>query len=235
MPVSTYVLIPGAGGAAWYWHRVVPLLNAAGRTAVAVDLPGANPHAGLREYERIVTAAAAGADEITLVAQSMGAFTALGVVERLPVERLLLLNAMIPAPGETPGAWWDNTGHEFPADFDQRRHFLHDVPEDVAAAGAAHQRPEADIAFAQPAGFERWPDVPTTVLAGREDRFFPYAFQARVAYERLGLDVVPVPGGHLAALSQPEAIVAAFCDQAGGVSAHAASGVVTRKLKLSSR
>jgi pimeloyl-ACP methyl ester carboxylesterase len=207
--VSTFVLIPGAGGAAWYWHRVVPRLTAAGHTAIAVDLPGANPNAGLREYERIVAAAAAGAERVTLVAQSMGAFTALGCVERLPVERLVLLNAMVPAPGETPGEWWANTGHAFPADFDEHTYFLHDVPENVSAAGAAHQRPEAELAFTQPAGFERWPDVPTTVLAAREDRFFPYVFQARVAHERLGLDVVPVPGGHLAALSRPEAIVAA--------------------------
>ena len=28
---------------------------------------------------------------------------------------------------------------------------------------------------------ERWPDVPTTVLAGRDDRFFPYEFQRRLA------------------------------------------------------
>jgi hypothetical protein len=35
------VLIPGAGGTAWYWHRVVPLLRAAGHEATAVDLlPG---------------------------------------------------------------------------------------------------------------------------------------------------------------------------------------------------
>ena len=47
------------------------------------------------------------------------------------------------------------------------------------------------------------------MLASREDRFFPYDFQARVAHERLGLDVVPVPGGHLAALSRPEAIASA--------------------------
>ncbi|MBE2314384.1 alpha/beta hydrolase [Solirubrobacter sp. CPCC 204708] len=212
--MTTFVLIPGAGGAAWYWHRVVPLLTAAGHTAIAVDLPGANPTAGLREYERIVLAAAAGADRVTLVAQSMGAFTALGVCDRLPVEQLVLLNAMVPAPGETPGQWWDNTGHEFPADFDEHAHLLHDVPPEVGAAGASHQRPEADIAFAQPCAFDRWPDVPTTVLASREDRFFPYDFQARVAHERLGLDVVPTPGGHLAALSQPEAIVAALAPSA---------------------
>jgi pimeloyl-ACP methyl ester carboxylesterase len=34
------VLVPGAGGVAWYWHRVIPLLRAAGHDALAVDLPG---------------------------------------------------------------------------------------------------------------------------------------------------------------------------------------------------
>jgi pimeloyl-ACP methyl ester carboxylesterase len=43
----TFVLIPGAGGAAWYWHRVVPLLQAAGHDAIAVDLPADDPAAGL--------------------------------------------------------------------------------------------------------------------------------------------------------------------------------------------
>jgi hypothetical protein len=34
-------------------------------------------------------------------------------------------------------------------------------------------------------------------------------FQRRVARERLGLDVVELPGGHLNALSQPEAVATA--------------------------
>jgi pimeloyl-ACP methyl ester carboxylesterase len=45
--VSLFVPIPGAGGSAWYWHRVVPELRARGHEAVAVDLPGANESAGL--------------------------------------------------------------------------------------------------------------------------------------------------------------------------------------------
>jgi len=209
--VSTFVLIPGAGGAAWYWHRVVPRLTAAGHTAIAVDLPGASPTVGLREYEAFVAAAAAGEARVVLVAQSMGAFTALGCCERLPVERLVLLNAMIPAPGETPGQWWSNTDWPETEDLtDIDSLFLHDVPPEVAAAGAAHQRPEADIAFGQPCAFTRWPDVPTTVLAGRDDRFFPFDFQARVARERLGLEPVALPGGHLTALSQPESVTEAI-------------------------
>ena len=54
----------------------------------------------------------------------------------------------------------------------------------------------------------RWPDVPTTVLAGRDDRFFPYEFQRRVARSAWGWRWSQLPGGHLLALSQPEALVA---------------------------
>lgn len=201
-----HVLIPGAGGAAWYWHRVLPLLD----EAVAVDLPGDDEAAGLPEYADLAVSAAGDAASVVLVAQSMGAFTALACVDRLPVERLILLNAMVPTPGETAGDWWADTGHVWPSDFSVETHFLHDIDPQVAAAGAKHQRPEADIAFSQPCPFSAWPDVPTTVLAARDDRFFPFAFQKQVAQQRLGLDAVPVPGGHLAALSHPQAIADEF-------------------------
>ena len=61
-----------------------------------------------------------------------------------------------------------------------------------------------------PWGLDAWPDVPTTVLAAQDDRFFPFAFQQRVARERLGVEAVPVPGGHLAALSRPAEITDAI-------------------------
>jgi pimeloyl-ACP methyl ester carboxylesterase len=57
--------------------------------------------------------------------------------------------------------------------------------------------------FSQPWPLDRWPDVPTRVVAGRDDRLFPLEFQRRVAHERLGLDIDEIPGGHLAALSRP--------------------------------
>jgi pimeloyl-ACP methyl ester carboxylesterase len=219
--MSTFILVPGAGGAAWYWHLVVERLRDAGHDAVAVDLPGADPAAGLPEYADLVVAAADGQRAVVVVAQSMGAFTALPACGRLPVRRLVLNNAMVPLPGETPGDWWDATGSEaarvaaaraggYDEAFDLHTAFLHDVPAAVAEAGAEHQRPEADIAFEQPCDFARWPDVPTTVLAGRDDRCFPLAFQRRIARERLGLDVDVVPGGHLNALSAPDALTRAL-------------------------
>ena len=212
--MSVFVLIPGAGGAAWYWHRVVPELRARGHEAVAVDLPAADEAAGLPEYADAVVAAIGGRRDVVVVAQSMGGFTAPIACARTPVRLLVMVNAMIPLPGETAGDWWDHTGWEsarvaaaqaggYPAAFDLATYFLHDVPAEVAAAGEGHQYPEADIAFGQPCAIERWPDTPTRVIAGRDDRFFPLDFQRRVAAERLGAEVEEVPGGHLAALSRP--------------------------------
>src|SRR5215475_11501864 len=62
-PMTSFVLIPGAGGAAWYWHRVVPLLRDAGHDAVAVDLPANDETAGLHEYARLAADATGGRDD----------------------------------------------------------------------------------------------------------------------------------------------------------------------------
>ena len=86
--------------------------------------------------------------------------------------------------------------------------FLHDVPPEVAAEGEPHQREEDDVVFGSRWALETWPDVPTRVIAGTDDRFFPLEFQQRVAKERLGVDVEVVPGGHLCALSRPDELTA---------------------------
>lgn len=213
-----FVLVPGAGGSAWYWHRVVSGLRSRGHEVVSVDLPGADESSGLPEYAEAVVAAIGDRRGVVLVAQSMGGFTAPMACARTPVERLVLVNAMIPLPGETPGQWWGNTGSEparvaaaeaggYTAEFDLDTYFLHDVPAEVAAAGADHQQPEADITFSQPCDIEKWPDVTTHVLAAAEDRFFPLEFQRRVAHDRLGVEAETIPGGHLAALSHPVPLV----------------------------
>jgi pimeloyl-ACP methyl ester carboxylesterase len=215
--MTAFVLIPGAGGAAWYWSRVVPLLQGAGRDAVAVDLPGDDENAGLPEYARLVIEAIGERDDVVLVAQSLGAFTAPLACSRAAVRELVLVNAMIPVPGETPGAWWDNTGwaaaqrnaataHGYSTEFDAGTYFLHDVPPEVAAEGETHQRSEANAVFESVCNFAEWPRIPTRILTGEGDRFFPVGFQRRVAHERLGLEPDVVPGGHLLALANPDGV-----------------------------
>jgi pimeloyl-ACP methyl ester carboxylesterase len=216
--VNAFVLVPGAGGSPWYWHRVVPLLHARGKTAVAVDLPGDDETAGLREYSDRIVAAIGESEDAVLVAQSMGAFSAVMACAQRRVRLLVLLNAMIPLPGETPGEWFENTGAEqaraqaaraggYPVEFDLETYFLHDVPAQVAARGAMHARDEAQVAFGQPCEVGAWPDVQTVVIASRDDRFFPLEFQRRLARQRLACDTDVIPGGHLAALSHPTQLV----------------------------
>jgi len=184
----TFVLIPGAGGTEWYWHGVVPLLQDAGHRAIPVDLPADNPAAGLAEYAQLVTEAADGSSNLTLVAQSLGGFTAPLAAMKTDVRALVFVNAMIPLPGETPGEWWDATGWE-----EARR-----------AAAEPYQRAESDSVFASVCDFGDWP---IKVAAGADDRFFPASFQQAVARDRLGVEPDLVPGGHMNALSRPAELV----------------------------
>src|SRR4051794_20751932 len=110
--MSTYLLLPGAGGAAWIWHRTAARLRDAGHDVVALDLPADDPAAGLRAYVDLALAAVDGRDDLVVAAQSMGGFTAVPLCERAGVARLVFLNAMIPAPGERANDWWENTGSE---------------------------------------------------------------------------------------------------------------------------
>jgi hypothetical protein len=210
----TFVLIPGAGGTAWYWHRVAPLLQAAGHAAIAVDLPGDDPTAGLPEYARLVASAIGSRDNVVLVAMSLGGFTAPLVAAEVPVSAMVFVNAMIPRPGETPGAWWGDTGWSdarvaaakrggYSTEFDLTVYFLHDVPPDIAAAGEPYQRPEADVAFGSACDFSAWPPAAIRAVAGADDRFFPVAFQQALARDRLGIEADVLPGGHLLALAHP--------------------------------
>jgi pimeloyl-ACP methyl ester carboxylesterase len=214
--MASFVLVPGAGGAAWYWHRVVPLLEEAKHEAIAVDLPGDDARAGLSVYaDRVLEAI--GTREVILVAQSLGGFTAPLVCARARVRMLVFVNAMIPVPGETAGEWWANTGWEaarvaaarrggYSPSFDLGTYFLHDLPPEIVKQGEAHERPEADVAFGEPTRFDAWPAVPIHVIAGRDDRFFPIEFQHRVVQDRLQVSVDDLPGGHLLALANPRGL-----------------------------
>jgi pimeloyl-ACP methyl ester carboxylesterase len=214
-----FVLIPGAGGAAWYWHRVVPELEQRGHEAIAVDLPGDDDAADLPDYVDVVVAAAADRRDLVVVGQSLGGFTAVLACQKLQVSHLILVNAMIPQPGETAGEWWEATGQSAartalderegrdPAAFDPRTYFLHDAPPEVVADAGRNVRDQSGRVFGTPAAFERWPDVSTHVVVGRDDRFFPAEFQRRVARERLDLEPDVMPGGHLLALTRPADLV----------------------------
>ena len=220
--MANFVLLHGAGSDSWYWHLVAPELVARGHAVVAPDLPCDDDSAGLAEYTDVVVDAIGDRSEVVLVAQSMAGFTAPLVCDRIPVELMVLVAAMVPQPGEAPGDWWTNTGFEQahrdlavaqgrPTDgeFDVEAEFLHDVPPDVSAQLLARPvRDQSGTPFEKPWPLDAWPDVPTRFLLCRDDRFFPADFQRRVVRERLGIVPDEMDGGHLSALSRPQELAA---------------------------
>lgn len=222
--MATYVLIHGAGSDSWYWHRLIPELRALGHDTVAPDLPCEDDSAGFTDYADVVVNAIGDRTDLIVVAQSMAGFTGPLVCDRVPVDMLVLLAAMVPAPGESAGDWWYNTGHartrieeaeqDGPADqgepapaeaFDVMEVFFHDAPPDVVAEAMARgERRQSGGVFAAPWPLDKWPDVPTRFLLCQDDRFFPAEFMRRVVRERLGITPDEMGGGHLPALSRPK-------------------------------
>jgi pimeloyl-ACP methyl ester carboxylesterase len=218
--MATYVLIHGAGDDSWYWHRVAPLLRARGHDVVTPDMPVDDDAAGLEEYADAVIDAIGTRRPVILVAQSLGGLVAPMVAASVPTDLLVMVAAMIPAPGEAPGDWWAATGHTAakralderegrPADvFDPVVTFLHDLPPDVLEQAMARpMREQSGTPFERPWPMTAWPDVPTRFLLCRDDRFFPAEFQRRVVAERLGFAPDEMDGGHLPALSRPDELV----------------------------
>ena len=214
--MATFVLIPGAGGLAWEWHRLGPELQTLGHAALPIELPAGDDSAGLAEYAGVVANAIGDRTGVVLVAQSYGGFTAPLVCERANVDLIVFQNAMIPKPGETFGEWWSNTGQgdaqrEYaqqlgltPAELeDDRVVYYHDLPDELVEAALRLDADQSSTPLGQPWPLERLPDVPIRVISGRDDRMFPAAFQRRVAQERLGITPDTIPGGHMVALSNP--------------------------------
>ncbi len=213
--MATFALIHGAGSDSWYWHRVVPELRARGHDVFAPDLPADDDSCDFSDYAAVVVEtldACDSRDDLIVVGQSMGGFTAPIVCTKVAVRLLVLVAAMVPVPGEIAGEWWDNTGwskQRGDKPIDVMDDFFHDVPADVTAEAMARgERAQSGTPFMTRWPLASWPDVPTRFLLCRDDRFFPADFQRRVVRERLGITPDEMPGGHLPALAHPDELVA---------------------------
>jgi pimeloyl-ACP methyl ester carboxylesterase len=214
--MSTFVLIHGAADTAWYWHLLQPELAKWGHDAVAMDLPCEDDSAGLADYAGRVVEAIGARKNLVLVAQSFGGFTAPLVCERVPVELMVLVAAMVPTPGEAADDYWLSTSYESPQlDVEQREGvseedawtiaaFYHDVPPELTAEALKRTRGQSETPGREPWPLDSWPQVPTRFLLCRDDRFFPPQWLRGVVKERLGITPDEIDGGHCIALSRPK-------------------------------
>jgi pimeloyl-ACP methyl ester carboxylesterase len=213
--MATFALIHGGGDVGWYWHLVEAVLRERGHDVVAPDLPCEDDTATLLDYADTVIEAIDEKRNLIVAGQSYGGFTAALVAGRLPVDVLVFVAAMVPAPGEKPADWWENTGYRSAVEEQARRDggltgsedryvaYYHDVPRALAEEAISNERSESEAAYNDPWPLESLPAVATRFVLCTEDRCFPAPFMRRVVSERLGVVPDEIAAGHSVALSQP--------------------------------
>lgn len=218
--MSTFAFVHGAGDCGWAWHLVEAELRAQGHDTVAPDLPCDDDAAGLEGYVDAVIAAIGERKHVVMVGHSFGGFTAPLVAARCDAEVLVFVTGMVPAPGESPRAWWSNTGYKaavqaqaaldggVTGNDDPYVAFLHDVPRPLAEEAVRRGRNQSGASMRAPWPLAALPAVPTKFIVCTEDRFFPAEFQRRLARERLGIVPDEIATGHCAALARPKELAA---------------------------
>jgi len=225
--VTTFALVHGAWHGAWCWERLVEPLERRGHRAVAVELPGEDPAAGLDAYaDTIATALAGVEDEVVVVAHSLNGLVAPLVAARRPVRALVYLAAFVPVDGQSMNEQFRSSPEpillfeERPvADEQGRSHW----PDEAAATRAlypdlapedarwafARLRPQAPTTQKEPhpAGL---PSVPAVYIVCSDDTGVNPAWMRRVARERLGVEPVELAAGHFPMITVPDALAAAL-------------------------
>ena len=112
--MSTYLHIHGAWHGGWCWSKVVPLLEAAGHTVLAPDLPGhgddTTPRASVTQKsytDRICEIAAAQSQHVILLGHSMGGVAITQAAENCPekIQALVYMCAFLPRNGDSLMTW----------------------------------------------------------------------------------------------------------------------------------
>lgn len=203
--MTTFAIAHGGGDVGWSWHLVAEALQTKGHTVLAPDLPIEDESKDLTDWASTLIDALPSTENVVVVGHSFGGFVAPLVAARINASALVLVTAMLPAPGEAPGDWWANTGYE---DAGLEDSFFYDVPADLAAEAQKRERGMSENAMSKPWPLDAMPDVPTHFVLCTEDRFFTPDFMRGVVADRLGVEPVELAAGHCAQLSKPTELAA---------------------------
>jgi len=235
--VATFALVHGAWHGAWCWELLTPELIGRGHRVVAPDLPADQPSATLETYAEIVGTAlgGVGGDDVILVGHSLGGSTIPLVAHHIPVRRLVYLCALIPEPGRSlteqikggdlvNGTYLsglsglDSEGCRSWTDHGlARRAFYQDCPDHVAEASVSRLRRQAWTPYRERFPLKQFPAVAATSIICAGDQMVRPDWSRRVSHERLGANVLELPGGHSPFLSRPRMLADVLSRIAGGV------------------
>jgi pimeloyl-ACP methyl ester carboxylesterase len=223
--MATFALVHGGWHGAWCWELLTPLLQRAGHAVVTMDLPCDDSTASFDTYADVVCAALEGCgDDVVLVGHSLGGHTIPLVASRRPVRHLVYLCAAVPDIGRSlfdqllddprpmnpdcrKGLDRDAQKRRVWVDLNVARDLLYaDCDEQTVEAAFRRLRPQADYPQKYPLSLSEFPSVPCSYVVCTEDRMIFPEWSKRVARDRIGADLIELPGSHSPMLSRPSVL-----------------------------
>ncbi len=233
--MRTYLLLHGAMRGAWLWHRVTPLLEQAGASAIAYDLPGHGARSAERHgvtmssYIEDVAAFITARDmkDIVLVGHSMSGIVITRLAEELSdrIRHLVYLAAVVPGDGE---ALIDLLPKERQATLRRLEGKTEEIfgsidslrPGYFTDLGGAEQEqylrqltPQPLAPFFEKIRIKLFPGlrIPSSYIMGLRDKALPPDLTRGFA-KRLGVQPVEIDAGHDMMVVRPREIADALLD-----------------------
>ena len=223
--MTTFALVHGSWHGAWCWELLTPHLQRGGHAVVTMDLPCDDGSASFDTYADVVCAALDRCDDdVVLVGHSLAGSTVALVAARRPVLHLVYLCALVPDIGRSMFDQWcdepvlnpvyvkglsepDAQARTTWVDLELARAiFCADCDEPTANATLNRLRPQARYPSTVPFPLTEFPAVSCTSVVCTDDQFVGPDWSRRVARDRLGAELIELPGSHSPFLSRPSAL-----------------------------
>lgn len=228
--MATYLLIHGAWHGGWCWRTVVPLLQGAGHTVLAPDLPGhgddltPTAEVTLKSYtDCIGEIAGAQAEPVILVGHSMGGVAITQAAEYCPekIKALVYMCGFLPRNGDSLTTWaaqdnesMINKSSTFPVEegviglnpqYIREALYAECSEEDIAFAQArlVNQSTEPFGAIIQTTA-ERWGRIPRYYIECTLDRAITLNLQQEMQKQSPCRETFSIDTDHSPFFSEPE-------------------------------
>ena len=190
------------------------------------ELPSEEPELGLEDYADAIERALGDADDVLLVAHSLGGLNGPVVAARRPLRALVYVCALVPEPGLSfseqlsqsteqillfqGGRMVDERGRSYWGDHDDTVRIMYgDLDPDDAESAFQRLRPQAQRSQNEPSPAP--PDgLRTESIIGTSDRLLSPAWSRSVARRRLGVEPVELATGHFPMITHPELLAESF-------------------------